>query len=177
VASPLQKAPRGLLELFALKTLGRAPELFSNEVRPSVDVRDLYSADLVTAQAAQTGGAGVAATLTVPTGQVWLVDGLSCDLTLTVGAVVDSMYLSAVLSWQRIGGISVHLHEKSWENVGGTAGVWSPVAGTAQSLATGMFFERPLVCLPGSILRADFLGIFSGTATDSYIQCRYALLT
>lgn len=43
---PLHKAPRGLLELFRLRTLGEQPRLFSEIVQPVVDVTEFYGQDL-----------------------------------------------------------------------------------------------------------------------------------
>lgn len=135
---------------------------------------DLYGADLLTASAAQTGGAagGGNATLAVPLGQIWLVDALSADLTLVAGASFTTQAISIVLSWQRVGGISVHLKADAFD----ATGYATPIV-VAENLSVGMFFERPLVALPGSILRADFLYGNGGTALDQFIQARYALLS
>lgn len=49
--SPLQKSPRGLLELFDLKTLGHAPMFFQDHVSASIDAFPFYAYDrLVTLQ-------------------------------------------------------------------------------------------------------------------------------
>lgn len=44
---PLHKAPKGLLELFRLKTLGGSPFQFGDTVQPTVDVDDFYAADVL----------------------------------------------------------------------------------------------------------------------------------
>lgn len=43
----LQKAPRGLLDLFRLRTFGLQPDRFSNVIQPSVDVLAQYGSDLL----------------------------------------------------------------------------------------------------------------------------------
>lgn len=42
---PLHKAPRGLLEIFRLRTLGAQPNLFAELVQPVTDVTDFYGVD------------------------------------------------------------------------------------------------------------------------------------
>lgn len=59
----LDKSPLGLLELFRLRTLGRAPDEFTNAVSPTVDVTDFYGADLLASVAENSApgaiGAGI----------------------------------------------------------------------------------------------------------------------
>lgn len=54
---PLHKTPVGLLELFRLRTLGAAPNLFGEQVTPVVDVTDMYGLDLL-ANVFENGPAG-----------------------------------------------------------------------------------------------------------------------
>lgn len=49
---PLHKAPRGLLELFRLRTTGSQPNLFAETVSPVVDVTEHYIADQLRTAAA-----------------------------------------------------------------------------------------------------------------------------
>lgn len=84
---PLHKTPRGLLELFRLRTLGSAPPQFGEQVLPVVETSEFYAAGnkLVSNATPVTGaiaGAGATATLTL-TGQV----RLHCvGVQLTIGA-------------------------------------------------------------------------------------------
>lgn len=67
---PLHKSPRGLLELFRLRTLGRQPDQFGDTVVPVVEAGEFYAADLklistATATTGAIGGAGMSNTLTL----------------------------------------------------------------------------------------------------------------
>lgn len=54
---PLHKAPKGLLELFRLRTLGAQPLEFAEAVAPVVEISDFYTQDqrVVTSTAAGVG--------------------------------------------------------------------------------------------------------------------------
>lgn len=69
----LTQAPDGLQGAFGLKTLGKNPDQFGDELQPSAEVRDFYF-DLITAAVAGTAtAAGDATSFTVPNGEQWLV--------------------------------------------------------------------------------------------------------
>jgi len=67
---PLHKSPRGLLELFRLRTLGANPPQFGDQIVPMVEVSEFYAFDLKTCSGSSptTGaitGAGLSDTLTL----------------------------------------------------------------------------------------------------------------
>lgn len=83
MTSPLQKSPAGLLELFRLRTLGRNPVGFGDDVVPVADVTDYYGADLVvSADFAGVAGAVDATFLTAPSAFARRVLSLSGFMTL-----------------------------------------------------------------------------------------------
>jgi hypothetical protein len=82
MAGELQKSPSGLLELFELRTQGRAPTVFSDSVGVTIDALNFYGADRIfTADTAGAAGA-ISQTLTVPTTFPRIFLGFSAQLTL-----------------------------------------------------------------------------------------------
>lgn len=82
MSGPLQKSPTGLLELFELKTLGRAPTQFLDTVGVNIDALNFYGADRIfTADTAGAAGA-IGQTLTVPTSFPRVFIGFSAGITL-----------------------------------------------------------------------------------------------
>lgn len=91
---PLQKAPKGLLELFRLRDGGRQPTMFGDVVEPSADVKDFYAADLLTTTTgAPTVGALTNLTETLVLGVAARVRGLGGQLTVGAAAVTAGGFL------------------------------------------------------------------------------------
>jgi hypothetical protein len=88
MSSPLHKSPQGLLESFALKTLGEAPQKFGDEVNPVVEALEFYTTGLLFA--AQAAAATVGAfnqTIVVPySNGVALLRAMGVDYVNGAGA-------------------------------------------------------------------------------------------
>lgn len=156
VEHPLHKSPRGLLELFRLRTLGRQPDRFGDTVVPVVEVGEFYAADLklVSTPALTTGaigGAGMSSTLTL-TGPIRVhaagavvVCGAAAmtNVTVTVevlrqspagpptlGCPLVSYFFPAINAGARVGvGVPIG---RSWVLLPGAAmGIIARISGTA----------------------------------------------
>lgn len=91
---PLQKSPKGLLQLFRLRDGGQQPTLFGNCVEPSADVRDFYAADLLTnTNGAPTVGGPPNLTETLVLGVDARVRALGAQLTVGAAAFTAGLYL------------------------------------------------------------------------------------
>lgn len=85
----IQRVPVGYLDLFGLKSSGQTPTVSPDECQPVVDITELYAAarwEQITATTNTVNLIGFwgAAALTVPSGEMWLVD----RLTYTTGTLL-----------------------------------------------------------------------------------------
>lgn len=89
----LAQAPRGLLELFKLKTDGHQPNQFSEVVSPVVDVTDFYAADSLLNGFVNAGaGALPRSASTTAFGSAVRVHGMEALLAIGAGALAGGMY-------------------------------------------------------------------------------------
>jgi len=88
--SPLQKVASGLLGALNLKTLGRNPQTFADELQPQYDATNHYLLDLLTRFGSTTPsaalGVGTTQVVTVPQGEVWAVFNIGAAITTTLAA-------------------------------------------------------------------------------------------
>lgn len=80
MARPLNTIPRGFLDLLGLKTGGVNPLSLAEDLRPTVEIGDLYKMSRVEVTGAGVGtlvNAGDFAELNVPDNEVWFVHALS----------------------------------------------------------------------------------------------------
>jgi len=128
--SPLHKAPLGLLELLALKTLGQQPSAFGDTVQPSLDVLELYAATTQT-NTAETAGpqAFPFAIVNTPTPGPQRLRGLSgvVDVGANAGTQLR-MYLGI-----RQSSATANLLSILAENV-----IYTPVVGARYVVTTGL---------------------------------------
>lgn len=82
----LVKAPRGLLELFRLRTNGRQPDTFANVVAPTVDVTDFYGIDLAVCGASNTAAQALPTSNVQTLAQPVRLLALSAELTIGAAA-------------------------------------------------------------------------------------------
>lgn len=153
--SPLHKVGYGLLALFNLKTLGRNPDAWSDELRPVADVTDHYSLDLtqVVNQTANVSVRGTGPSLTVPNGFVWRVRHAGVYITLT-GAMTmaDGVALSI---WANTGGFASPMTQFE-------SPIVSVGAGRTAGVAASIYFDRPLMLRPGSVVSGQLDRDLSG---------------
>jgi len=145
---PLHKVPLGLLELLRARTLGRAPDIFSNTVTPIVDATDFYAGDLLrSSTSAPTVGA--LANLTedfLLTGPISL---RALSGTVVVGAAGGTnLCISIGVSLQLT---FVTLAQFNW-----------PVVAAAQICRVGIPIPGRYVIPPGASLFAQASGTVAG---------------
>lgn len=141
---PLHKAPRGLLELFRLRTLGQQPAQFAEHVSPVVDTTDFYGVDLVVTNAQQTSGAAFTQAL-----EFTLTDGprrfLGLGAQVEIGAT-GGTYLTMRLGVRdRVGGAFAPMFYS-------TVGTVDP----GVTYGVGGFLSGGLVLNAGSVITAVF---------------------
>lgn len=78
----INRVPRGLLPLLDAKTMGQTPPDLASVVQPTLELFELYAADIPFEVTAATDtstpvAGGLLAPVTVPAGEVWLVYGAS----------------------------------------------------------------------------------------------------
>lgn len=78
----IQRVPTGLLDLLGLKSTGQNPVVMPDTLQTVLELRDLYAAQRweqfqATTNTVNLIGFWGAATLTVPAGELWLVDSLA----------------------------------------------------------------------------------------------------
>lgn len=101
---PLQKPPRGLLEVLRLKQAGKQPEWFSEQLVPVIDGREFYASDILAA----FGGAAQVGALANLTRELTLtssfgVKAISGNLTIGAAAATN-VYLEIGVLFGAIGG-------------------------------------------------------------------------
>lgn len=92
----VQRIPRGLLELLNMKGAGQLPSELAGALVPTIDVRDLYAADLFQAFTCNTNvanltglwGSATVGSQTVPAGELWV--GRRLTVTSTDMAVGEA---------------------------------------------------------------------------------------
>lgn len=147
---PLHKTPRGLLELFRLRTLGANPPLFGELVEPGIDVAEFYGADLQTVATQDSGP------VALPTG----LEGTA----LFPGRLLQ---MSAFVTMGAAAGTQVRLTLEYSPNPAltsvqiGFAVIDAPQAGATYTVVARL--TRPIVFLPG----AQFFAFVSGDAAGA----------
>ena len=148
---PLQKSPRGLLELMRLRTLGEQPRLFSEQVMPVIESNPFYGADLLQVLSPT---ANVGAILNLASTQTMLnASGLrGLGAFLTIGAAPAT---NVTLMWSVV--------------IGDPTGATEASLGSqfiAQAPATAALFcglPLPLLVLPpGTLCRCRVVGTAAG---------------
>lgn len=86
--SPLHKSPIGFLELLRLRTLGRAPELVADTIRPTIDSTSFYGCDLQEVDSFNNGAA--AYPITVTRQGLIAARTFSSSMTVAVGAAAGT---------------------------------------------------------------------------------------
>lgn len=156
--SPLHKTPLGLLELFRLKTLGRAPDSFGDTVIPVVNALQAYAAaELQSAGSAGNVGAingvnGNTASVSVSSFQ-WIF-GIAGHITL--GAAPGTF-----ITWE----VGIILPQSCTLGVGELRTV---VAGEGHGF--GVFLPQPLVLRAGGSWFARVHGDAAGA--DHSVEAR-----
>lgn len=151
---PLHKAPRGLLELFRLRTLGAQPPLFGEQVTPVCEVSELYAADLkaISGSAVTTGSiAGV---------------GISDDLVLTAQVRAHGISARFVVGAAAATNVSLGVELEIGGEAVGTS-VFLAACNAASVHRVWMPFPRPIVLLANVfagqvIVRARVSGTAAG---------------
>lgn len=102
----INKPPRGLLELFRLRTGGGTPSGFQEYIQPVSVVDDFYGAEtlLNTSVAGAAGAFPRQATLATPFGSPVRVHGVAAELIFGAGATAGSYYFGSV-GWQDLSGV------------------------------------------------------------------------
>lgn len=154
--SPLHKVPLGLLELLRLKTLGRAPDQFSDTVLPTVEALESYAAPELetTSGTAQVGGmVSHSSTITVGTFRwIWGVAGV-----LTMGAAPGT-FVQWEVGFQTPGNAQPFVFGQ---------GELRPIAAAAV-IRFGAALPRPMVLRAGTAIFARVNG--DGGGVDHTIQ-------
>jgi hypothetical protein len=167
VPFPLHKSPKGLLELFRLRTLGAQPSQFGEAIAPVVDVDEFYSSDLLRTELSNVTGAlaplQIAITLTEPT----KLYGLTAAFIMgaaggTVLTVAISMNLPALAS-------------PAWLLAGEQfqAAALAP----ASLYPVAVLFPRPLIAPAGTQIIAQAFGNAAGADHQINFSRGFATLT
>lgn len=86
----IQRVPRGVLELLGLRGSGDLPHDMAQEVRATLDIAPFYGMDLLRTvsnlnAAPGTGWNTSATVLTVPAGEIWVMQNLTTSISTGVG--------------------------------------------------------------------------------------------
>lgn len=166
MTSPLQKFPRGLLELFRLKTQGDAPNKFADTVQPVISGLPFYASDLLGSFQSSPSVGGINTT-----------NGLTADAS----PLTDPQILYALGGVLTMGAAPGTFFEW-WVQVNfpSLAAPASVIAnGHVELSATsandlmpfGFMLPQPLVVPPGTNYRVGVHG--DGTGTDHSLTARY----
>src|SRR5262245_56671279 len=136
----LQKSPLGFLGAFALKVLGKNPDVMSDAVVPTADIYDQY---LLTQELTRQGATvtllaaatSIAGNLTVPAGKMWRV--LAVGAAMTINAA-DAALLFDVAVAVLPPGAPAPAQFVSFRPAGTTVG-----------RSNGLYLARPLVLPSG----------------------------
>lgn len=132
----LHKVPAGLLDLLRLRTLGRAPDQFSDSVLATVESSNFYGADVMVV-ASDSGGAGAVSRSVTGTaarpGRLFAMSG-----QITIGAAAGTA-LRLLLSFSP---------GPQFSSVIVAQEVWTPVA--AGVFCVSIVFPSPIVFLAGA---------------------------
>lgn len=152
MSSPLHKVPTGLLELYRLRTLGHAPNEFSDTVIPTVESLEAYAApEMQTVSTTPNIGAinaGRIASIITVANFTWLW-GIGANITM--GAAAGTWLLIEV--GVMIGQSQSLMTIASWDQR-------SP--GATFSTSAGVLLPKPLVLRAGSQLYARVSGDAGG---------------
>jgi hypothetical protein len=158
--SPLQKSPQGLLESFALKTLGEAPKQFGEVVSPVVDVLDFYTTELMFS--AQSPSTTVGA----------FNQTISATLSLTMlrsvgGTFIEGAAAGTFMHW------SLGVRVRSTTIVAWLASGSFAAIGIGASRAFGVTLPKPIIVPSGS----ELVGFFTSDAAGADHTFRLNWLT
>lgn len=164
--SPLQKAPRGLLELLRLRTQGEQPTRFSDTLQPSIEAGAFYAADLLfstqggTEVGAINSNNGLTAQASPQQDPQWLV---ALGGALTLGAVPGTFF-----EWW----IQINLPASGAPGAilaSGRIGLFAN--STNDVMPFGIMLPQRLVVPAGAFYRVGVHG--DGTGTDHSLNARY----
>lgn len=148
---PLHKSPRGLLELFRLRTLGAQPSTFGQGVIGVSEVTEMYSADLKFALAGTAVVGSIAGALVadlVLTAPVRL-HGISGDITAGAAAITNA-FMSLGVVFNGVNGPGASL-----------GGIFLPTIPAGLPARWGVAFH-PIVLDPSVRLRITAWGTAAG---------------
>lgn len=145
----LQKAPLGLSGALDLKVLGFNPDKLEDALRGVLELRDLYTADLI-AQASNTSAGEVTANsilLAVDQGHLWLVRNVSARITFATASNLTSQQLRFTLQYiPDASGRQFYLDTLVVEK---STLVMPVAAGDSISFYLSRTFETPFLMKPG----------------------------
>lgn len=160
----IQRLPRGLVDLFGLKSTGDAPHVLSDTVAPTSDFKDEYISDRVSLVTATVVPAGTGYTNYVGSGppfdEIWYLYHLSL-------ATGPNGFVNAVSTFE------------AWLELvpsGASFGLFVPGTGTGALAAAarlypaggvGIMFERPVLLRAGDTFSMN-VATFTGTGANSY---------
>lgn len=172
---PIQTQPRGLLGLLQLKSLGRQPDTLLAEVRPTVDMLDLWLQGVSTSlpdvytRAAVTTGAGAIVAFTTPgvlgppPGETWWVENFLLDIFIPAAAADSIRAVAPIIIWNTVGTLQYgYLGEsKTVNSVAGVntrdqmgaGGFWLP-PGAQLGVAYGQVVSAGGITLSGYVRRS-----------------------
>lgn len=146
---PLWKSPRGLIELFRLRTNGRNPDQFATAVQPVADVQDFYGADLLFTADTAAAAAAFPITQTIDVAFTRRFWGFSFQITL--GAAAGTRLSLRIGMRVPSSGSAVYIVAQTVYTAGLVA---------AQNYNTFVNFPRPIVLSSG----AQFVCVAVGDA-------------
>lgn len=161
---PLNKAPRGILEILRLRTLGKNPQFFSEVAQAFIDTTEYYGADLLVSSSKALGAGAMTRTTqetyTVP-GRLFAVSGV-----LIVGAAAGTQ-IRLSLSMTPPG---------SSADVGiGELIVTAPVIGASYQVSSRL--PKPMVCLPGTVFNFSTAGDAAGADHQPFLRTLFEQYT
>lgn len=98
----INRVPKGFLGLLDSKTQGRTPGASQGDLQPVVDLTQFYTADLPLKTTVATGSFGSGSigtlinTVTVPAGELWIVNGVSAAVVVPAAGGLGYEYELAV---------------------------------------------------------------------------------
>jgi len=160
MASPLQKSPSGLLESYALKTLGEAPMAFGDLLVPVVETFDFYTTGLLFSAQESAVVQGFNATLANVISGPTMVRAIGCEF-------IEGAAAGTFLHWAF--GIRVQSATITAWLANGSFGAIA--AGATRRF--GFMLERPVIVPPQS----SIVGFFTSDAAGADHSFRMTRLT
>lgn len=157
---PLHKAPRGLLELFRLRTLGAQPAGFAETVQPVVEVGGFYAPDiLITSNGTAAVGALANLTANLTLSADLLLYALSAELLIGAAAATNVSGFAAVRI--QTAGVQVNCQ---------LASRFFPAIPAGGRVGFGVPLGYPLMLRAGTVLRATVVGTAAGADHTLNVQ-------